>query len=89
MTLDKVLRGMNMLKVFSNMSDKEQKIIKVRIDDQATAIGIQKSTADLLSTQVEELRSELVAVKDLLAQQSLKVNRAERLSNWSPNLLPI
>ena len=68
MTLDEVLRGMNLLKVFSNMSDKEQKIMKVRIDDQATAIGIQKSTTDLLSAQVEGLRAKLVAVKDLLAQ---------------------
>ena len=67
MTMDEVLRAMKLLKVFANMSDKEQKKMKVRIDDQATAIGSQKSTTDLLTTQVEGLRSNLLAVKDLLA----------------------
>ena len=81
MSMDEILRGMESFKVFSNKYNMIQKVMQVSLDDHATAIEIQKSSTDLLSTQVEELRSELTAVKDQLAQQSLRVNRAERLSN--------
>jgi len=83
MTMEEILRGMSSLRVCSIQSDTAQKVMQVSLNDQATAIQTQKSSTDLLSTLVEELRTELKAVKDQLAQQTAQVNRAERLSTRS------
>jgi len=81
MTTEEILSALSLLRIFSTQHDKNQKEMKSNLADHSSAIEEQKSSTELLSTQVAELRSELGAVRNQLAQQSIKVNRAERLSN--------
>ncbi len=81
MTTEEILSALSLLRIFSTQHDKNQKEMKSNLADHSSAIEEQKSSTELLSTQVAELRTELGAVRNQLAQQAIKVNRAERLSN--------